>query len=627
MSVYSVSVYPSSTTIKTGNWYYGAYAVVNASSTCCTDVEWYSDSPSVASVNKSYGYIYGISPGTAKIYARSKVDSSKKDYITVTVTSSTICVDSVSLNRSSISLEKGDTFTLSATVCPTNASNRNLSWSSSNTAVATVNGGTVNAVGGGSAIITARAQDGSGEYDSCYVNVTQDILVTSVTVSPSSKTMNIGNSAYLYETVCPTNATNKCVKWSSNKTSVATVNPDTGLVIARGAGTATITATAQDGSNKKGYCTITVNSPVAVTGVEVCPTILTMNVGEVECLCASVNPYNATNQSVTWCSSNENVATVGLYTGKVTAKKAGVVTITACTVDGGYSACCVVTVNPLLIYQTRNTEVKWFNPDIENATEEIREDMLYNHWSKQEIKQNVSSIGDNMFEKNGQEISVSDRKNSLVDMTTTYFANKTFEPIIKDMINHFMNETDDNFYGMCDGYNLYSNSDLTEQVKSHSESEDYINKNKTALNRCLKNFNGSICNLKYNPSIRHDKDLRKSHPFVAMADSMGIKLPVFDDMFKGFKICIDSLQGAKIEILSYNLVGNSYSGKMKITYYDHFGLDVADLNKDGFAGIVGDMNGFKNWFILQHYNNLNTNIHPKPFVTVIEIEESFSGEI
>lgn len=239
MSVYSVNVYPSSTTIKIGNWYYGAYAIVNASSNCCSDVEWYSDKPSVATVNASSGYIYAKSEGTARIYAQSTIDSSKKDYITVTVTSGTICVDSVSLNRSSISLEKGDTFTLSATVCPTNASNRNLSWSSSNTAVATVNGGTVNAVGGGSAIITARAQDGSGEYDSCYVNVTQDILVTSVTVSPSSKTMNIGNSAYLYETVCPTNATNKCVKWSSNKTSVATVNPDTGLVIARGAGTAT----------------------------------------------------------------------------------------------------------------------------------------------------------------------------------------------------------------------------------------------------------------------------------------------------------------------------------------------------------------------------------------------------
>lgn len=139
MSVYSVNVCPSSTTIKTGNWYYGACAVVNASSNCCTDVEWYSDSPSVASVNRTTGYIYGVSPGTTKIYARSTVDSSKRDYITVTVTSGTICVDSVCLNTSYLALEKGEKGYLTATVCPTNASNRSVSWSSSNTAVATVN--------------------------------------------------------------------------------------------------------------------------------------------------------------------------------------------------------------------------------------------------------------------------------------------------------------------------------------------------------------------------------------------------------------------------------------------------------------------------------------------------------
>lgn len=351
MSVYSVNVYPSSTTIKTGNWYYGAYAIVNASSNCCTDVEWYSDSPSVASVNKSYGYIYGIRPGTAKIYARSKVDSSKSDYITVTVTSGTICVDSVTLNRSSVSLEKGDRFTLSATVCPTNATNKSICWSSTNPSVATVSGGVVTAKASGYAYIYAEAQDGSGEYDSCYVNVTEDILVTSVTVSPSSKTMNIGNSAYLYETVCPTNATNKCVKWSSNKTSVATVNPDTGLVIAQGAGTATITATAQDGSNKKGYCTITVNPPVPVTDVEVCPTSLTMNVGDIEYLCASITPSNATNQTVTWCSSNENVATVGLYTGRISANMAGTTTITATTADGGYQASCNIIIKECVTIQ------------------------------------------------------------------------------------------------------------------------------------------------------------------------------------------------------------------------------------------------------------------------------------
>ena len=344
MSVYSVNVYPSSTTIKTGSWYYGAYAVVNASSNCCTDVEWYSDSPSVASVNMTTGYIYGVSPGTTKIYAQSTIDSSKKDYITVTVTGGTICVDSVTLNRSSISLEKGDRYTLSATVCPTNATNKTISWRSSNTSVATVSGGVVTAKARGYAYIYAEAQDGSGEYARCYVNVTEDILVTSVTVSPSSKTMNIGASTYLYETVCPTNATNKCVEWCSNRTSVATVNPDTGLVIAQGAGTAKIRATALDGSGKYAECTITVKAPIPVTDVEVCPTSLTMDVDDIEYLCASITPYNATNQTVTWCSSNEDVATVGLYTGKVTAKKAGTTTITATTADGGFQACCKVEV-------------------------------------------------------------------------------------------------------------------------------------------------------------------------------------------------------------------------------------------------------------------------------------------
>ncbi len=344
MSVYSVNVYPSCTTIETGKWYYGAYAIVNASSNCNTGVEWYSDSPSVATVNASSGYIYAKAPGTANIYAQSIVDSSKKDYITVNVTSDTIYVNSITLNRSSISLEKGDTFDLYATVCPTNATNKSICWSSTNPSVATVSSGVVTAKASGYAYIYAEAQDGSGEYARCYVNVTEDILVTSVTVSPSSKTMNIGSSAYLYETVCPANATNKCVAWSSNKTSVATVNPDTGLVIAQGTGTATITATAQDGSNKKGYCTITVNPPVAVTGVEVCPTSLTMNVGDIEYLCASITPSNATNQTVTWCSSNENVATVGLYTGKVTAKMAGTTTITATTDDGERTDICEIKV-------------------------------------------------------------------------------------------------------------------------------------------------------------------------------------------------------------------------------------------------------------------------------------------
>ena len=271
MSVYSVNVYPSCTTIRKGNWYYGAYAVVNAGSNCSADVTWYSNNTSVATVNASSGYIYAKSEGTARIYAQSTIDSCKKDYITVTVTSGAICVDSVTLNRSSISLEKGDRFTLSATVCPGNATNQAICWRSTNTSVASVSSGVVTAKARGYAYIYAETQDGSGEYDSCYVKVTEDILVTSVSVSPSSKTMTVGASTYLYETVCPTNATNPCVEWTSSNSCVASVNSISGLVYAKKAGTAYIYATATDGSGIRGCCEVTVYVPPKVTVLSCSP--------------------------------------------------------------------------------------------------------------------------------------------------------------------------------------------------------------------------------------------------------------------------------------------------------------------------------------------------------------------
>ena len=269
MFVNSVNVYPSSTTIKVGNWYYGAYAVVNAGSNCYTGVTWYSDNTNVATVNASSGYIYAKAEGTARIYAQSTIDSSKRDYITVTVTSGRIYVDSICLNRTSVSIEKDYTYTLAATVYPTNATNKTISWSSTNTNVATVNGGVVTAKGRGSAYIYADAQDGSCAYARCYVTVTEDVLVSSVTVTPSSKTMTVGGSAYLHETVCPCDATNKCVRWSSSDSSVVYVNEETGLVYAKKAGSAVIYATATDNSGISGSCRITVNEFVYVSYVQV----------------------------------------------------------------------------------------------------------------------------------------------------------------------------------------------------------------------------------------------------------------------------------------------------------------------------------------------------------------------
>ena len=338
--VNSVSVYPSSITLKVGNWYYNAYAEVCPPNADCKEVQWHSDNPSIASVNASSGYIRANAVGITKIYATATDGSDCSDYLTVTVKNS-VPVTSVTLNRSSLSLEEGQCASLSATVYPSNATNKNVTWTSSNKKVATVSGGIVTAISAGSAKITATAADGSGKSASCTVYVTGDVLVSSITVSPSNITLSVGGSTFLTANVCPTNATNKCVTWSTDNPCVATVNPNSGLVTAQGAGTATIYATAQDGSGVYGTCNISV-SYVPVKSVILSQNQKTLSVDEKTTLRATVCPSCASNKSVIWTSSDTSVATVGTYTGVVTAKSGGTATITARSVDGGKADTCTI---------------------------------------------------------------------------------------------------------------------------------------------------------------------------------------------------------------------------------------------------------------------------------------------
>lgn len=341
--VNSVSVSPKSITLKVGDWYYSACAEICPTNADCRCVTWHSDNASVASVNASSGYIYANRVGTAHIYATATDGSGCSDYLTVTV-SNTVPVTSVTLNRSSLSLEEGHSASITATVCPDNATNKSVNWTSSNNGVATVSNGIVTAVSKGSARIAATAADGSGCCDCCTVVVTRDIMVTNVSVSPSSKGLTVGATCYLYETVTPNNATNKTVLWSSSNTNVATVNPNSGLVTARGAGSATIYATAQDGSGKRGTCSISVSAPVSVTSINVSPKQKTLSPGETTTLRATVCPCGASG-SVIWSSSNTSVATVGTYTGIVTAKSDGTATITARTANGSKSDTATITVD------------------------------------------------------------------------------------------------------------------------------------------------------------------------------------------------------------------------------------------------------------------------------------------
>lgn len=299
-------------------------------------VTWTSSNPSVATVSEA-GFVTALTPGTTTITVTT-VEGGKTAACEVAV--SPVSVTSVSLNKSELTLLPGDTETLSATVNPENAGNKNISWSSNNTSVATVDAaGKVTAMGVGIAIITVTAEDG-GKTAECTVAV-NPIAVTSVTLSQSSLSLTKGSTSTLTAAVAPSNATDKTVTWSSNNTNVATVDAN-GKVTAVAGGSATITASA---GGKSATCAVTVTVPV--TGVSLNKTSTSITIGSTETLVATVSPSDATNKSVTWSSSDTNIATVS--NGTVTAKAVGTATITVKTVDGNKTATCAVTVNPIAV--------------------------------------------------------------------------------------------------------------------------------------------------------------------------------------------------------------------------------------------------------------------------------------
>jgi uncharacterized protein YjdB len=176
-----------------------------------------------------------------------------------TCNTSNVPVTGVTVTPSAATVNIGATTQLSATVQPSNATNQNVSWSTSNASVATVNGsGLVTGVAQGTATITVTTQDGNKTASSAITVSTTDVPVTGVTVSPTTASLNVGATQSLVATVAPANATNKNVSWSTSNAGVATVN-SSGLVTAVAVGNATITVTTQDG-NKTATSAITVTS-------------------------------------------------------------------------------------------------------------------------------------------------------------------------------------------------------------------------------------------------------------------------------------------------------------------------------------------------------------------------------
>ena len=170
-----------------------------------------------------------------------------------------VAVSGITLNNSTLSLTTGQNFTLQAMLSPSNATNKEVTWESSDAGVAAVSkDGVVTAKKAGKATIVAKAADESGKYASCVVTVTEEKKeVTGVTLNKSSLNLGVGGSEVLSATVLPADATNKQVTWLSSTPSVATVS-QSGVVTGVKEGTTQISVITAEGS-KTAICSVTVS--------------------------------------------------------------------------------------------------------------------------------------------------------------------------------------------------------------------------------------------------------------------------------------------------------------------------------------------------------------------------------
>lgn len=198
-----------------------------------------------------------------------------------------------------------------------------------------------------------------------------DVVPTGITLSTNSLTLANGESEAITAEVTPNDATNKNVIWTSSDNNVASVN--NGTITAKGKGTATITATCDADETIKDTCTVTVTQPVTSIFImkdsSVCHE-LSMDLDDQETLVAEVNPSNADNKTVTWTSSDEEVATVN-NNGLITAVGKGTATITVKSLENeNIKATCTVTVGVgLESIELNETEVTVKNG--ENFTLEV----------------------------------------------------------------------------------------------------------------------------------------------------------------------------------------------------------------------------------------------------------------
>ncbi len=317
----------------------------------------------VKSIGTQTGWTPTVVYGYSGSYAESYCKSAGYSFIAMDGQSAQQ-VFSISLDRTSLDMNVGGTYTLKATIIPSTAVTKTVVWKSLNEKVANVNSdGLVTALSIGKTTIVATTVDGF-KVASCEVTVAEKAVpVTSVSLDAEKLTLQVGGAEHqMVAIVVPSNATNKEVTWTSSNTSIATVS-STGLVKAVGVGTAVITATTTDGG-KKATCTVTCRKDPA-TAITLGAKNVTINEGGSIIIAATLTPVDSI-EDIVWGSEDPDIVSVtgNKTTATIFAKTPGETQIYAKTASGLIEYCDITVASK---YQPSIDELKETTGKIKTA--------------------------------------------------------------------------------------------------------------------------------------------------------------------------------------------------------------------------------------------------------------------
>ena len=310
------------------------------------EITWSSDNDMVVTVD-ALGLVRANQIGLATITATSDFDPSKFASVEITVTEAPAIL-SVTVTPSNREIVQGETVILAVSSMSVGGASDDVTWASANESIATVSQfGEVEAISVGTVEITATSDFDSNQFGTVSITVTPKPRVLTVEVALDTALIVAGETTEATATVSAEGGASEAVVWSSSNEGVATVQSTTGATIiinGESQGTATITAISTVDNSVLGEATLTVAVASKVTSVLVTPPTASVNVNETVQLTEILTVTGDASRTVTWTSSDTNVAMVNT-TGLVTVVGEGEVTITAqSTATPSVSGSSIVTV-------------------------------------------------------------------------------------------------------------------------------------------------------------------------------------------------------------------------------------------------------------------------------------------